>query len=81
MENSTDSETQRGRHQFRVTNYADRTPWIMTDPLEQGDVLKVLRNGFIGFDLRPGTTQAQAEQIAQFLNDHIEYITCTLINT
>jgi hypothetical protein len=74
---SNDGKTQRGRYQFRVTNYADTTPWITADPLEQEDKLDMLRSGFIGFDLTPGTTQEQAERIAEYLNNHIEYITYT----
>jgi hypothetical protein len=70
-------DTQRGRYQFRLTNYSDRTPWIMTDPLEEKDRLKVFGNGFIGFDLKPGTTQEEAHRIALFLGEHIGYITFT----
>jgi hypothetical protein len=76
---TTESETQRGRFHFRVTVYADGTPWIMTDPLHAGDRLNILGDaGFIGFDLRAGTTGQEAEQVARFLNEHVEYITCTL---
>jgi hypothetical protein len=71
------ADTERGRYQFRVTNYPDKTPWIMTDPLEKKDCLRVLGNGFIHFDLKPGTTQEEAERIAGFLEDHIEYIAYT----
>ena len=78
MHEPTDSETQRGRYHFRVTAYADGIPWIMTDPLYQGDRLKFLgQHGFIGFDLKAGTTGERAEQIAEFLNKHIEYLTFT----
>jgi hypothetical protein len=75
-----ESETQRGRFRFRVTAYADGTPWIMTDPLYASDRLKILgKTGFIGFDLKAGTTGEEAEKVARFLNEHMEYITCTLV--
>jgi hypothetical protein len=75
---NTQSETQRGRFRFRVAEYADGTPWIMTDPLWPQDRLKALGQGFVGFDLKPGTSHEQAQQVTQFMNEHIEYITATL---
>ena len=72
------NDTQRGRFRFRVAEYADGTPWIMTDPLWPQDRLKILGQGFVGFDLKPGTSYEQAEKIAHFMNEHIEYITATL---
>lgn len=71
------ADTQRGRYQFRVSGYADGTPWIMTDPLEKKDCLPILGHGFIGFDLKPGTSAEEAHRIAQFLDDNIEFITFT----
>ncbi len=50
----------------------------MTDPQWPEDRLKVLGQGFVGFDLKPGTSYEQAQQVARFMNDHIEYITVTL---
>ena len=53
--------------------------WIMTDPYHPEDRLKVLgESGFLGFDLKPGTTYEQAQQIAKYLNDHLDSISCTL---
>jgi hypothetical protein len=50
----------------------------MTDPLRASDRLQVLgKNGFIGFDLKPGTTHEQARQIAEYLDDNIDFITFT----
>ena len=75
----TEATTDRARFLFKVAEYGgpDYTPWIMTEP--HSDRLKVLgTDGFIGFDLKPGTTFDQAREIAQYLNQHIECITCTL---
>jgi len=38
----------------------------------RGEGLSVLKNRNIGFVLHRGTTQQEAEQIARYLNDHIE---------
>ena len=51
----------------------------MTDPLRDTDRLKILgKHGFIGFELKPGTTMEEAERIAEYLDKHIDFITCTL---
>jgi hypothetical protein len=50
----------------------------MTDPLRAEDRLKPLGSGFVGFDLKTGTTYEQARQIAEYLNNHIDCITCTV---
>jgi hypothetical protein len=68
---------ERGRYSFRVAEYADGQPWIMTDPLYDTDKLTILGpHGFIGFDLKRGTTYQEAEQTARFLNERITFITC-----
>lgn len=77
MRNAT---TDRAQFVFKATQYGDKehTPWIMTEPRTES--LKILgKNGFIGFDLIPGTTFEQALQIAEYLNHHIDSITCTLL--
>lgn len=49
----------------------------MTDPLYDTDKLTILGpHGFIGFDLKRGTTYQEAEQTARFLNERITFITC-----
>jgi hypothetical protein len=35
-------------------------------------------NAFLGFDLRKGTTYDEARKIAEYLNAHIEMVTCTV---
>ena len=67
--------TERQRYVFRVCEYVDGTPWIMTDPWDGS--LSILQDGFLGFDLTKGTTLAEAEQIADRLNDVMENIVYT----
>ena len=50
----------------------------MTDPYYNEDRLKPLGKGFIGFDLKPGTSIEQAEEIAAYFNEYIDQITCTV---
>ncbi len=71
------SETDRAQYAFKVAEFADGTPWIKTEPAYAD--LKILQpqKGSLGFDLRKGTTFEQAEEIARFLNEHIEAISCT----
>jgi hypothetical protein len=52
----------------------------MTDTYWSEDRLKRLGKDFIGFDLKPGSTMKQAEEIAAYLNNHVEHITCTLFD-
>ncbi len=73
------AKTNRGRYNFRVAEYLDGTPWIMTDPVHEEDRLDVLGpHGFIGFDLKPGSSYEDAQRIARYLDEHIEFIVCTL---
>ena len=71
------SETDRARYVFKVAEFSDGTPWISTEPFSSD--LKILQplKAFLGFDLPKDTTLEQANQIAQFLNEHIAAITCT----
>jgi hypothetical protein len=78
MPNAT---TDRAQFIFRATQYGDKehTAWIITEP--RTERLKILgRDGFIGFDLKSGTTFEQARLIAEYLNQHIDSITCTLFS-
>lgn len=69
-------KTERGRYQFRRAEHVDGTPWIMTNPLKENDQLNSLGpTGFIGFDLKPGTSYEEAQRIAEYLERHIEMIT------
>jgi len=60
---------------FAVKEHADGTPWIMLEP--RGKQLPVLAAGFLGFDLRPGTSYEQAREVAACLNEHIETVSFT----
>lgn len=71
------SDTDRARYRFRVAEFADGTPWIMTDPYDKNLELLVPVKGFLGFDLPAKTTYEKAQEIAKFLNDNIEAISCT----
>lgn len=77
----TEATTDSAQVVFKATQYGDKehTPWIVTEP--RMERLKILGNaGFIGFDLRPGTTFEKARQIAEYLNEHIAAINCTLFS-
>ena len=68
--------TNRANYVFCVKEYdQDSPPWIMLE--SQDGNIPILQNGIIGFDLRPGTTFQQAQEIASYLNSHIECLTHT----
>lgn len=72
------SETQRGHFLFTVSAYG-ATPFISTEPYMPEDHLPVLgEHGFIGFDLKRGTSRDEAHEVVNFLNKHIAAITCTV---
>src|ERR1700730_905992 len=52
---ATSSKTERAQYRFTVKEYAAGTPWIMFELLRSPD-LPVLGDGFLGMDLRPGTS-------------------------
>jgi len=61
---------------FRVHEVPGGEPWIQLEPLNRD--LKVLRNGFLGFELSEGTTINKAEEIAAFLQESISSVSYTL---
>jgi len=63
---------ERVRVTFTAKQYPNGQPWISVEPLE--DNLKVLRNGFLSFDLRTGTAHEEALRIAAYLAEHITEI-------
>lgn len=67
--------TTRADYLFKVSEYADGTPWISTESLR--GPLPVIENGLLGFDLPEGTTFEQAKSIANWLNDSIGAICYT----
>ena len=75
----TEARTDRAQYVFKVSEAADGTPWISTEPLRAEDI-PLLEHAFIGFDLPRGTTLEEAQQIARYLNDNLESISVTLFD-
>ncbi len=71
--------TTRAKFRFVVKAYADGTPWIAFEPLHGQLKGEGLPSGIFGFDLPPGTTGERAEEIASFLDEHVENFTFTQI--
>jgi hypothetical protein len=78
---STESEnfrTDRARFQFSAREYVVGScmRYIKAEPTE-GELAGL--DGMLGFELLPGTTLAQAREIAEYLNDRLSaiiYTTC-----
>jgi hypothetical protein len=71
----TQSRTERATYVFAVKERADATPWIMLECSGKG--LDVLGNGFIGLDLKEGTTLQEAETLAATLRQNITTVPYT----
>jgi hypothetical protein len=70
--------TDRSKYHYVVKEFPGGQPWIMAEPWEGPDLpLPVRGDWFLGFDLAEGTTLEQAEEIADFMNRHLEGITFT----
>ncbi len=67
---------ERSRYVFRVKEAADGTPWIQLEP--SGKEITFLEHALFGFNLQPGTNLAQAEKIADFLNNSLTDVGVTL---
>jgi len=61
---------------FRVSEFGDGTPWIYWEPRD-GE-LSALEGCIMGFQLRPGTSLAEAEAFARSLNGTIDSVCCTI---
>ncbi len=72
---ATQSTTERARDRFTVKEGVQGSVWIMLERLDAD--LSVLGNGFLGFDLAPGTSMERVEEIAEFLNRNIHNVSCT----
>lgn len=72
----SEARTDRAHYRFTVKEYAGGTPWIMLELQREPD-LPVLKDGFLGLDLRPGTSYEEAKRIADLLNDNIESVAAT----
>jgi hypothetical protein len=58
---------QRARTTFTVRVFPNGQPWIHLES-------KVVRGGFLAFDLRRGATRDEAEQVADYLNTKITQV-------
>jgi hypothetical protein len=61
---------------FRVEEVSGGEPWIRLELIDKD--LRVLGNGFLGFELLEGTTINTAEEIATFLQENISSLSYTL---
>jgi hypothetical protein len=71
----TQSKTERARYVFAVKEFADGTPWIMLE--QSGEGLDVIGDGFMGFDLKEGTSLKEAEKLAELLRQGITTVSYT----
>ncbi|HEV1993517.1 MAG TPA: hypothetical protein VGR03_04220 [Candidatus Acidoferrum sp.] len=73
----TQAKTERAKSYFRAVEYGDGTPWIICEP-QGSNKLEALRDGFIGFDLRPGTSLKEASRIAELLRETVTDVSVTV---
>jgi hypothetical protein len=73
------ARTEHGEFAFTVKEAADGTPWIAAEPRRQ--TMPALKDAFIGFSLRKGTTLQQAYKISGFMNEHLEGMSLTVFDT
>jgi hypothetical protein len=71
------ARTEGGSFRFRVKEFGDGTPFITAEPQRVTTTL-IGNEAFLSFELNKGTTYAQAEKIAEYLNDNINLVTFTL---
>lgn len=64
---------QRARYRFRVCESGSNQFWLMAEPVTSD--IKILKHGMLGFEMQPDTNQAQAQQIADFLNKNLAVMT------
>ena len=68
------TDTERKKYEFRPRGYGDGTGWIMLQYLDED--LSCLRHGFLGLDVK-AESQDKIEEIAAYLNTHVEFVTFT----
>jgi hypothetical protein len=73
----TTSRTVHGDYLFKVSEYADGTPWISLEPQHSQDEFKSM---LIGFDLAPKTDLRKAEAVARYLNDNLGRLAVTFFD-
>jgi hypothetical protein len=75
----SDASTLRGRHNIKVAEYGDGTPWVMIE-VEKGD-FPIMQGGFAGLDLKKGATYQQARELVDLLNRLTENFTITIFHS
>jgi hypothetical protein len=70
--------TERGKVSFTVKEFADGTPWIMTE--QDHKSMPALENAFIAFELNDHTTLEQAQRIADFMNKNLATVSMTIFD-
>jgi len=71
----TQSKTERATYVFAVKEFGDGEPWIMLE--RSGKGLDVLGNGFVGLELREGTSLKEAEALADTLRRNVSALAYT----
>jgi hypothetical protein len=61
------------QYSFYVRQHHDGTPWILAEWVSGEDILE----GTLGFNLSPGTTLRQAEELASKMREHIRELALT----
>ncbi len=74
----TEARTERCRYHFKVAEYSNGIPWITTEPCENPP--RSMEHSMPGLDLRRGTTFAEAEEIAKYLNRHVAGLSITFFD-
>jgi hypothetical protein len=69
--------TVRAEYHFVVKAHADGTPWVMLEPMKVALGGEGLPRGFFGFDLPAGTSGAKAQEISDYLDQHLLSFTFT----
>ena len=71
-----EAKAERAESYFKACEHGDGTPWIVCSP--QGKTkIGVLNDGFIGFELRPGTSLQEAGKLAELLRGKITDVSVT----
>jgi hypothetical protein len=73
----SEARTERGKFLFTVSEFADHTFFIYTEPDRQ--TMPALKDAFIGFDLPEGTTLEHAQNVADFMNENLAGISMTIL--
>ena len=71
----TKAKTDYSTFTITVKEDGEGNPWIMCEPDQPG--LPAIGDGFLGLRLRDGIEIREAEEIAEYLNDHIEGVSHT----